>query len=210
MRVLIACEESQTVCKAFRKRGHEAYSCDILPTSGNHPEWHIQDDVLKHLNDGWDMMIAFPPCTYLSSVQTFLCRKNPQRVLKRIEAAKFFMTLYNSNIPKVAIENPTGVMSHIFRLADQIIHPWYFGDVHFKRTGLWLIDLPLLQHIKGNNLFDNNTYNEPLPFVKKWTQKSTGKIKYQRTVSKPFLSSVERSKLSPFIAEAMAEQWNFQ
>jgi len=207
MRVLVACEESQGVCKAFRARGHEAYSCDLQECSGGHPEWHIQDDVLKHLNDGWDMMIGFPPCTYLSSVQTFICRTDSQRVMKRIDGAKFFMELYNYPIEKIAIENPTGVMSHIFREPDQIIHPYYFGDSVMKRTGLWLKNLPKLIHTPSTNMFGECTYGVVPPPEKTWIQKSTGKMKYQRQVNRPFISGKERSVLSTNIARAMAEQW---
>lgn len=220
MKVLIACEESQAVCKAFRSLGHEAYSCDIQECSGGFPEWHIVGDALNIMNAGfitlqcglkiyidkWDMLIAFPPCTYLSSVQTFRCRKDPLRVLKRIEGARFFMELYNSSIPLVAVENPTGVMSHIFREPDQIIHPFYFGAEVMKRTGLWLKGLPKLVH-KPGNMFEPSEYGIVPHPVKTWTQKTTGKIKYQRQVNAPFLSGKERSKLSPFIANAMAEQW---
>ena len=206
MKVLIACEFSQVVTKAFRKKGHEAYSCDIEPTEGN-PSWHIQDDVLNHLDDGWDMMIAFPPCTYLSSVQTHLCRNNPNRTLKRIEAAKFFIILYNANIDKIAIENPAGVMSHIFNPPDQVIHPYFFGDCVMKRTCLWLKNLSLLKHADQDNLFTKKTHGDVLPPVKVWIQKSTGKRKYRRQVNKPFLSGKERSRLSPYLAQAMADQW---
>ena len=111
LRVLIACEESQVVCTAFRELGHEAFSCDILPCSGGHPEWHIQDDVLKHLNDGWDLMIAHPPCTYLSRAGARWLHQggkiNPDRYANGLKAKEFFLTLLNANIPMIAIENPT-------------------------------------------------------------------------------------------------------
>jgi len=110
MKILIACEESQEVCKAFRAKGHEAYSCDILPESGGHPEWHIQDDVIKHLGDGWDMMIAHPPCTYLSNAGArFLYPKgklNMDRLYKGMEGKRFFMKLLNAPIEKICVENP--------------------------------------------------------------------------------------------------------
>lgn len=207
MKVLLACEESQAVCVELRKLGHKAYSCDEKQCSGGHPEWHLQCDVMDVINDGWDMMIAFPPCTYLSSVQTWLCRTDAERTMKRIEAALFFMKLYNAKIPKIAVENPTGVMTHVFREPDQIIHPYYFGGDSMKRTGLWLKGLPLLQYTKYSNLFEESTLGVVPPPEKTWFRKSNGKIQYQRQVNKMLLDSETRSKLSPFIARAMAEQW---
>src|SRR3990167_647309 len=110
MRILIACEESQVVCKAFRAKGHEAYSCDILPPSGGHPEWHIQDDVLKHLDDGWDMMIAHPPCTHLavSGARWFTEGKKPWSLQE--EALDFIRKLLDAPIERIALENPVGVI----------------------------------------------------------------------------------------------------
>lgn len=193
------------VREAFRERGHDAWSCDLLDTEipGN----HIKGDVLEILNNRWDIMIAFPPCTYLSSVQTFLCRKDPIRVMKRIDASKFFMLLYNSNIEKIAVENPTGVMSHIYREPDQVVHPYYFGSDQFKRTAFWLKNLPTLTHSKTNTLFDNCSHATTKPLIKSWVQKSTGKTKYQRTINTPFMPGHERSRIDPFLAKAMAEQW---
>jgi len=149
MRVLIACEESQEVCKTFRELGHEAFSCDILPCSGGHPEWHIQDDVLKHLDDGWDLMIAHPPCTYLSKAGTrWLFPKhklNKERYERGIEGKEFFMKLLNANIPYIAVENP--VPHKVFNMPKetQIIQPFYFGHNLKKATCLWLKGLPKLQ-----------------------------------------------------------------
>jgi len=206
--ILIGCEESQTVCIAFRKRGFNAFSCDIQDCSGSHPEWHLQMDVFEAIElKKWDCMIAFPECTYLSSVQTFICRKDPIRVLKRIKASEFFMRLYISNIRHIALENPTGVISHIYRPSDQVVHPFYFGGSDFKRTCLWLKNLPLLLHSSDNNLFSDLTHQTPTPPLKTWIQKSTGKVKNMRTVSELGLSSKERSKLNPFLASAMAQQW---
>lgn len=141
LKVLIACEESQVVCKAFRAKGHEAYSCDILPTRGNHPEWHIQDNALNHLNDGWDLMIAFPPCTHLavSGARWFKDKVNEQN-----DAIMFFFELINAPIDKTAIENPIGIMSTLYRKPDQIIQPWQFGHGETKATCLWLKNLPKL------------------------------------------------------------------
>lgn len=143
MRVLIACEESQEVCKAFRALGHEAYSCDIMPTLGEHRDWHIQDDVMDHLDDGWDMMIAFPPCTHLavSGARWFHEKRADGRQHAAIE---FFLKIANAHIPKIAIENPIGIMSTKYRKPDQIIQPWQFGHGETKATCLWLKNLPKL------------------------------------------------------------------
>lgn len=142
MKILIACEESQRVCKVFRELGHEAYSCDIIPTRGDHPEWHIQDDVLNHLS-GWDMMIAFPPCTNLcvSGARWFPEKIADGRQQKSID---FFMTLVNAPIYRIAIENPIGIISSRYRKPDQIIQPWMFGHGETKATCLWLKNLPKL------------------------------------------------------------------
>lgn len=208
MSILIGCEESQALTIELRKRGLKAFSCDLQECSGGYPEYHIQGDVIKEAYSGkYLAMIAFPPCTYLSSVQTFLCRKDPERVLKRIAAADFFMKLMNAPIEVIALENPSGVMKHIYRDPDQTIHPYFFGDTVMKRTCLWLKNLPKLIHVKEDNLFSYSTYGQVPEPSKTWIQKSTGKRKNIRQVNKPFLSGKERSKLSPILAEAMAEQW---
>jgi len=143
-RVLLACEESQVVCKAFRFLGHDAYSCDLLSCSGGKPEWHIQDDVLKHLDDGWDMMIAFPPCTHIAVSGAWLFkRKRADGSQQR--AVDFFMSLVNAPIDKIAVENPVSIMSTVYRKPDQIIQPWQYGHGETKRTCLWLKNLPLLK-----------------------------------------------------------------
>lgn len=143
MRILVACEESQIVTVCFRALGHEAFSCDVLATSGTHPEWHIKDNVLRHLDDGWDMMVGFPPCTDLcaSGARWFAEKRADGR---QGAAVGFFMRLAFANIPRVAIENPVGVMSTLFRRPDQIIHPWQFGHAEEKSTCLWLFGLPKL------------------------------------------------------------------
>jgi len=142
MKVLIACEESQEVCKAFRLLDHEAYSCDVLPCSGGHPEWHIQDDVLKHL-DGWDIVIAFPPCTNLSvsGARWFKEKRKDGRQGKSVD----FFEMFTKLECKWAIENPIGIMSTIYRKPDQIIQPWQFGHGETKATCLWLRMLPKLK-----------------------------------------------------------------
>ena len=143
MKVLVACEESQAVTIEFRKLGHEAYSCDILPCSGGHPEWHLQQDVIPILNDDWDMILAFPPCTHIanSGARWFAEKRKDGRQQQGIA---FFMEFVNCSCPKVAIENPIGIMSSIYRKPDQIIQPWQFGHGETKATCLWLHGLPLL------------------------------------------------------------------
>lgn len=197
MKVLIACEESQVVCIAFRNKGHEAYSCDILPCSGGHPEWHIQDDVLKHLNDGWDIMIAFPPCTHLacSGAAWFEQKRKDGR---QQEGINFFMEFTKTNIPKVAIENPVGIMSSNFRKPDQIIQPWMFGDSFSKSTCLWLFGLPILLPTQIVDKGDYIQY-ESGRRMPKWYANA-----YK---CKPDERAKLRSKTFPGIAEAMATQW---
>ena len=195
MKVLVACEESQTVCKAFRERGHEAYSCDIIECSGGHPEWHIQEDVLKILNpclqqflikgtptgtrkedfvveewqgitfhtmDGklhiiegkWDLIIAHPPCTYLTIAANKLYNvdkygeKAIQRIKDREKAMEFFMNFVNADCDKKVIENPIGVISTRYRKPDQIIQPYQFGHPVRKSTCLWLYNCPPPQTYK--------------------------------------------------------------
>lgn len=136
MKVLVACEESQRVCIEFRNKGHETFSCDLKESSGGHPEWHIVGDCLQIIyNDHWDLPIAHPPCTYLSNVATRWHSLKSQsleqiadRTIKRLEAAQFFMNIVNAPVDKIAIENPLGIMSTVYRKPDQIIHPYYFAD----------------------------------------------------------------------------------
>lgn len=145
MKILVACEESQAVTTAFRARGHEAYSCDILPCSGGHQEWHIQGDVLPLLKEQWDMVIAFPPCTDLcvSGARWF---KEKQADGRQQSSVEFFMRFTRlDHIPRVAIENPVGIMSTHYHKPDQIIQPWQFGHGETKATCLWLKGLPILQ-----------------------------------------------------------------
>ena len=142
MRILIGCEFSGIVTKAFRECGHTAYSCDLLPTEGN-PDWHIQGDVLEHLNDGWDMGIFFPPCTHLASSGAAWFREKIADGRQQ-QAIEFFMALINAPIEKIAVENPIGIMSTKYRKPDQIIHPWMFGQEFSKPTCLWLKNLPKL------------------------------------------------------------------
>ncbi len=223
MKVLIACEESQTVCKAFRAKGHEAYSCDIIEPSGGHPEWHILGDALEAIKGGvittmdgvehdigkWDLLIAHPPCTYLSNVATrsFSLRCTPaekvvDRWSERAKATVFFMRFVLADIPRIAVENPIGFMSTAYRKPDQIIQPYMFAEsvedaenYVTKATCLWLVNLPKL---KTNELPkpDNGKLFGKLPNGKNCTWADT----YSR-------SAKVRSKTFPGIAKAMAEQW---
>jgi hypothetical protein len=149
MKILVACEESQAVTIELRRLGHEAYSCDIEPCSGGHPEWHLQQDVLPLLREKWDMIIAFPPCTYLSNAGAkHLFRGgvlNHDRYEKGIEAKEFFLKLLNANCERIAIENP--IASKIFEMPkeSQTVQPYWFGDPWSKKTRLWLRGLPLLK-----------------------------------------------------------------
>ena len=150
MKILVGCEESQAVTKEFRKLGHEAFSCDILPCSGGHPEWHLQEDVTELLKQEWDLIIAFPPCTYLTVTgnRWFNIERYGEKAVKRHEdrkeAIKFFMMFANANCDHIVIENPVGVMSSEWRKPNQIINPWQFGDPFEKKTCLWLKGLPIL------------------------------------------------------------------
>ena len=184
MRVLVAWEESQRVTAELRKRGHEAYSCDLLPTSGDNVQWHIQDDVFKVIRDGWDMMIAFPPCTHLASsgARWFEQKRRDGRQQQGID---FFMQLVQAPIEKVAIENPIGIMSTHYRKPNQIIQPWQFGHGETKATCLWLKNLPML---KPTNIVDGR---EP---------------RIWRMPPGPERAK-ERSKTYKGIAQAMATQW---
>ena len=226
MKVLVACEESQAVCKAFREKGHEAYSCDIIECSGGHPEWHIQSDVLPLLNgdcsfvsaDGqahtikgkWDMIIAFPPCTYLTvtgnrwfNVERY-GKKAIQRHKDRGDAIKFFMAFANADCDRIAVENPVGVMSSEWRKPDQIIHPYYFAeypdDVNCERkaTCLWLLGLPPLSYEikqKPRVIHYKNGKGTDSP----WHINTMGLPPVERAKA--------RSKTFPGIAKAMADQW---
>lgn len=198
MKVLVACEESQEVCKAFRKLGHEAFSCDIIPCSGGHPEWHIQDDVLNHLNKGWDLMIAHPPCTYLTNAAAVhLYPKgvlNQERYKKGLEAKEFFMKLLNAPIKKIVVENPTP--SRIFKLPKhtQTIQPYEHGHPYSKRTLLWIKNLPKLKPTKVMEY--KPMFSSKIPG--NWFNKG-GKDRQKN-----------RSKTFPGIAKAMAEQWGYK
>lgn len=180
VRVLIACEFSGVVRDAFIARGHDAMSCDLLPTEKPGP--HYQGDVFDVISDGWDLMIAFPPCTHLAVSGA---RWWPEKQQEQREAIQFFLDLYNARIECVCIENPVGIMSSVFRKPDQWIQPWQFGHGETKKTGLWLRGLPLL---KPTNIVDGREprvhYASPGP--DRWK---------------------ERSRTLPGIAEALADQY---
>jgi hypothetical protein len=204
MRVLLACEESQAVCMEFRRMGHQAFSADILECSGPKPEWHIMGDVLEIIQDDWDLMIAFPPCTHLavSGARHFQSKIQDGRQQSGID---FFMKMINAPIPKIAVENPIGIMSSIYRKPDQIIHPYFFGDPYSKSTCLWLKGLNKLSHVaKGASpLFPEYvTHVDKGEFV----TFSSGK-KMAKWYNKASGNGNIRSKTFPGIAKAMAEQW---
>ena len=207
MKILIACEESQAVCKAFRANGHEAYSCDIQECSGGYPKWHIKGDAIKEAySDKYDMMIAFPPCTHLavSGAAWFEEKRKDGRQQKGIN---FFMKIVNAPIEKIVVENPIGIMSKIYRKPDQIIHPYYFGDEAQKSTCLWLKNLHPLFHCAEDDLFFKKTHvgkGEDVVF------KSGCKMpKWYADAWKlgPEERAKLRSKTFPGIAAAMADQW---
>ena len=204
MKVLVACEESQEVCKAFRELGHEAYSCDIQDCSGGHPEWHLKQDVIPLLNQEWDLIIAHPPCTFLTltgnrwfNVERY-GDKAIQRQKDREEAIEFFMQFANAKCERIAIENPIGCMSTMYKKPNQIIQPYMFGDPARKATCLWLKGLPKLTptdivepiiiHYQNGKGTDNPWHMETMKLSPKERAKA-------------------RSKTFPGIAKAMAEQW---
>lgn len=202
MRVLVACEFSGIVREAFRAKGHDAISCDLLPTERPGP--HIQGDVLDILDDGWDMMIAHPPCTYLSYAATH-CWDAPGREALRQDAMDFFMALYNAPVSRVCIENPVGYPNTKFRTPDQIVHPYYFGDNDMKRTCLWLRGLPKLYHISETTLFERKTHTrKPEPI---YHRRGSGEA-IHFTEAKH--GGHERSRFFQGIADAMAEQWGVE
>ena len=217
MKVLVACEESQEVCKAFRAKGHEAYSCDIQEPSGGHPEWHILGDALVAIKGGqvttmdgqahdvgkWDLIIAHPPCTYLTNAGARWLwaggKLNEERYKKGMEARKFFMRFIEADCPRIAVENP--IPSAVYELPTytQIIQPYEYGHPHTKKTCLWLKGLPPLHPTeivkpgKGRRFQQKNGNWR----YSCWEMDQRGGKERAR----------ERSKTFPGIAKAMAEQW---
>jgi len=212
MKVLIACEESQSICKEFRKLGHEAYSCDLLPCSGGYKDWHIQGDALEQAYSGnYDLMVAHPPCTYLAvSGNRWLYNKdgskNTERWNNQAKALDFVKALMSAPIKRIAIENPISVISSEIRKPDQIVQPWMFGDKAQKSTCFWLKNLPML---KPTNIVEKGEFFE-------WTEKKTGKtlrqpLWYYEALQKaktPEERRTLRSKTFPGMAKAIAEQWS--
>lgn len=184
MKILVACEESQAVTIEMRRLGHEAYSCDIEPCSGGHPEWHLQQDVIPLLTQKWDMILAFPPCTHLavSGARWFAAKRADGRQQNAID---FFMRFANSDCPRIAIENPVGIMSTVWKKPDQIIQPWQFGHGETKKTCLWLKGLPPLISTEIVEGREQRIWKMP---------PSEDRAK-------------NRAKTFPGIARAMAEQW---
>lgn len=231
MKVLVACEESQEVCKAFRERGHEAYSADIQECSGGHPEWHIKGDCIPlidgncnfiteggqwvHIEGKWDLLIAHPPCTYLTVSgngwfnTARYGKKAEQRWKDRVDGAVFFMRFVAANCDRIAIENPIGIMGTSYRKADQIIQPYQFGHHAMKTTCLWLKNLPKLI---PTNIVDPGEFIET----------KTGNGKRHNVGASSCYAKDENGKIIPWndprtakirsktyhgIAQAMAEQW---
>ncbi len=220
-KVLIACEESQAITKEFRALGHEAFSCDILPCSGGHPEWHIQGDVFNVIDQNWDLMIAHPPCTYLSQSGTQWYYhpddkhlpvdqrrphpRYPNRESDRQSAIEFVIRLYESNIPRIAIENPVGTLSTAWRKPDQIIQPWMFGDSANKSTCLWLKNLPLITPtdiVDKGEFFEFIGNNGKLKRQPMWYYKALSQAKT------PAERRTLRSKTFQGMAKAIANQWS--
>lgn len=221
LKILIACEESQAITKEFRSLGYDAFSCDLLPCSGGHPEWHIQGDVFEIIDQGWDLMIAHPPCTFLSASgaawyyhpedkhlpidQRRPHPNYPNRHKDRQDAIDFVRKLADADIPRIAIENPIGSLSSAWRKPDQIIQPWMFGDKASKATCLWLKGLPL---ITPTDVVDRGEFFE-------WTDKN-GRVKrqpmwYYKALSEaktPAQRRTLRSKTFTGMAKAIANQWS--
>lgn len=201
MRILVACEESQVVTIEFRKRGHEAYSCDIEPCSGGHPEWHIQVDALELLKMKWDMIIAFPPCTYMTNAGAVRMRVKgeivPERYQKAMKAKDFFMKFFDADCSKIAIENPTPMKIVGLPEYTQAIQPYQFGHPYSKRTCLWLKGLP--------ELIQTEVLVHHEPYVNGGCKDAHGN--YRRFQGRKERDPKIRSKTFVGIAKAMAEQW---
>lgn len=203
MKILVGCEESQAVTIAFRELGFEAYSCDLLPCSGGHPEWHLQQDVFKVIgSELWDLAIFHPECTRLTVTankwyKPEFAHRFPTIHEDREKAVEFFMRLANSDIPRIAIENPIGIMSTRYKKPDQIIQPYHFGDTERKSTCLWLKGLPKLIH--------TNVVEPEIIYHK--SGRTDGKLHFETMKLPKEERRKARSVTFPGIAKAMAEQW---
>ena len=214
LNVLVGCEESQAVCKEFRALGHEAYSCDLQECSGGHPEWHLQMDIFKAIDlKKWDLLIAFPPCTFIANAGQPHKAKDHTREKKTDEAIRFARAIYDCEIERVALENPVGVMSTRWRRPDQAIQPFYFGDPIRKYTCLWLKNLPPLAWVKKDDLFNQSLLVKPNPPIGEFVRKgkyrpgTIRKLYWQDYVPKKDRGKI-KSKTFPGIAKAMADQWS--
>lgn len=196
MKVLVACEFSGVVREAFKAKGHDAWSCDFLPTEilGQ----HIQGDVLKVINNGWDLLVGFPPCTFLCVAGLHYSKKDPERMKKTMEALGFFIKLYNAPIGRIALENPVGIISTKFRKPDQIINPCNFGEAELKKTCLWLRGLPPLMHTSDIKVKPKHT------IIRKTGTKAGKPYNYYWREGK---SAHDLSRTFQGIANAMADQW---
>jgi len=208
IRILIACEESQAVTKAFRKLGFEAFSCDLLPCSGNHPEWHFNEDMFEVIKrePKFDLMIAFPPCTDLavSGARHFERKIADGSQAKSIQ---FFMDVVNADVERIAVENPIGIMSRLYKKPNQIIQPYWFGDKAQKSTCLWLKNLP---NLEATNIVEKGEFYE---FTSKKGEKKRMPMWYYKALQDaktPEQRRTLRSKTFQGIADAMAEQWGKQ
>lgn len=193
--MLVACEFSARVRDAFRARGHDAVSCDVRPTEGD-PSYHLRGDVREHLESGWDLIVAFPPCTYLTSSNAWRWAAIEQ---EREHALELVRAILAAPAPRIALENPQGAINSQVRKPDQVVHPWQFGDPFTKRTGLWLKGLPPLRP----------EATEPPPEVTPWVQAGYGprNAHGQRTSHGVSRGGRKRGRTFPGIARAMAEQW---
>jgi hypothetical protein len=211
IKILIACEESDEVRGRFEKLGFDAWSCDLQPNRNINAK-HYQGNIFEIINDNWDAMIAFPPCTHLacSGAAWFEQKRKDGRQQEGID---FFIKIANAPIKHIAVENPIGIMGKLYKQPSQKIHPYYFGDKAQKTTCLWLKELPLLYHNSKPNLFDNIVTHTDKGEFFEWTDSKTGKLKRQPLWFKEAfkLSKEERSKVRsktfPGIAEAMSSQW---
>lgn len=207
-RILVACEESQAVTKAFRKLGFEAFSCDLLPCSGGHPEWHYKEDMFEVIKrePKFDLMIAFPPCTDLavSGARHFERKIADGSQAKSIQ---FFMDVINADVERIAVENPIGIMSRLHKKPNQIIQPYWFGDKAQKSTCLWLKNLP---NLEPTDIVEKGEFFE---FISKKGENKRMPMWYYEALQKaktPEQRRTLRSKTFQGIADAMAEQWGKQ